>query len=274
MKVLTEPIYERLAGGGCVENLAGNMAKKYRFILYNIRYGTGSGWRFHTPFPYRGYMGRTDRKFESIAGFIESLNPDIVGLIEVDGGSRRSRGVNQAGQLAALLGHSFLFESKYTRPLFSKHLPIVRWQGNAFLAKENILSRKLSYFDRGVKRLVMEVELDSCVVFLVHLSIKYAHRQDQLRELEELIRGQTKPVIVAGDFNSFLGLREITPFLTATKLKSANLNGLRTFPSGVPMMELDYILHSPEVIVHHLAVPHINLSDHLPLVCDFSLRTG
>lgn len=256
-----------------MDNLAGDMIKKYRFVLYNIRYGTGTGWRFHTPFPYRGYMARTDRNFGSIAGFIESLNPDIVGLIEVDGGSRRSRGMNQAGQLADLLGHSFLFESKYTRPLFSKHLPLVRWQGNAFLAKDNILSSKLNYFDRGVKRLVMEVELETCVVFLVHLSIKSAHRQDQLRELQELIRDQTKPVIVAGDFNSFMGLREITPFLTATSLKSANLNGLRTFPSSVPMMELDYILHSPEIIVHKLAVPQISLSDHLPLVCDFSLRS-
>lgn len=257
-----------------MEKLAKDMTRKYRFILYNIRYGTGTGWRFHTPFPYRGFMGRTDRHFDSIAGFIESLNPDIVGLIEVDGGSRRSRGMNQAGQLAALLGHSFLFESKYTRPLFSKHLPIIRWQGNAFLSKDNILSRKFSYFDQGVKRLVMEVELDNCVVFLVHLSIKYAHRQDQLRELQELIRDQVKPVIVAGDFNIFLGLRELTPFLTATHLKSANLNGLRTFPSRVPRMELDYILHSPEIIIHGLDVPRISLSDHLPLVCDFSMRDG
>lgn len=248
------------------------MSKKYRFVLYNIRYGTGSGWRFHTPFPYRGYTRRTDRHFGSITDFIESLDPDIVGLIEVDGGSRRSRGVNQASQLASVLGHSFLFESKYTRPLFSKHLPIVRWQGNAFLSKNGILSQKFLYFDQGVKRLVMEVELDTCVVFLVHLSIKYAHRQNQLRELQVLIHGQKKPVIVAGDFNSFLGQRELAPFLEATSLKSANTGRLRTFPSRVPRMELDFILHSPEIIIHDLDVPRVRLSDHLPLICDFSLK--
>lgn len=249
------------------------MEKIYRFVLYNIRYGTGAGWRFHTPFPYRGYMRKTNRHFHSITDFIASLDPDIVGLIEVDGGSRRSRGINQAKSLAHILGHSYLFETKYTRPIFSRYLPIVRWQGNAFFAKDSILSRKFRYFDRGIKRLFMEVELDACVVFLVHLSIKYGHRQDQLRELEQLILHRKKPVIVAGDFNSFLGLRELTPFLESTCLKSANTNRLRTFPSRVPRMELDFILHSPEIIIHDLAVPRVKLSDHLPLVCDFSLKS-
>ena len=248
------------------------MEKTYRFVLYNIRYGTGSGWRFHTPFPYRGYMRRTNRHFHSIVKFIDSLNPDFVGLIEVDGGSRRSRGINQAKSLASTLGHSYLFETKYTRPIFSRHLPIVRWQGNAFLAKDNILSRKFRYFDRGVKRLFMEVELDVCVVFLVHLSIKYAHRQDQLQELEQLIIHRKNPVIVAGDFNSFLGLRELTPFLESTGLKSANTTRLKTFPCRRPRMELDFIFHTPEIIIHDLAVPRVKLSDHLPLVCDFSLE--
>ncbi|MFH1156215.1 MAG: endonuclease/exonuclease/phosphatase family protein [Pseudomonadota bacterium] len=248
------------------------MEKKYRFVLYNIRYGTGSGWQLRAPFSYRGYIGKTNGNFNSIVDFIESLAPDIVGLIEVDGGSRRSRGVNQARQLANTLGHSYVFETKYTRPLLTKHLPIVRRQGNAFLSKNLIVNRKCRYFDQGIKRLFMEIELENCVVFLVHLSITYGNRQEQLRELGRLINQQEKPVIVAGDFNSFLGMRELKPFLESTCLQSANINNIRTFPSRAPKMELDFIFHSPEIIIHDLYVPTVILSDHRPLVCDFSLR--
>lgn len=247
------------------------MKKKYRFVLYNIRYGTGSGWKFHTPYPYRGYMRKTGTHFHSIAHFIESLNPDIVGLVEVDGGSRRSGGVNQAHLLADTLGHSYVFETKYAKPLFSKHIPILRHQGNAILARNSIISRKCRYFNQGIKRLFMEIELEGYVIFLLHLSIKYGHRQAQLRELVELINRQTKPVIVAGDFNSFLGLRELDQFLSSTRLKNANVHGKRTFPCRMPRMELDYILHTPDITIHELDVPQIKLSDHLPLVCDFSL---
>jgi endonuclease/exonuclease/phosphatase family metal-dependent hydrolase len=248
------------------------MEKKYRFVLYNIRYGTGSGWKFHSPFPYRGYIRKTDRHLGTITDFIGSLDPDLVGLIEVDGGSRRSRGVNQARHLAEALGHSFVFETKYTRPLLARHLPIVRRQGNAFLARTRILDRKCRYFGQGVKRLYLEIELEACVVFLVHLSITRRHRREQLQELARVIADQTKPVIVAGDFNVFLGSREIDPFLDATGLQSANVGNLRTFPSRSPRMELDFILHSPEIVIHELDVPRVRLSDHLPLVCDFSLR--
>jgi len=249
------------------------MEKKYRFVLYNIRYGTGSGWKFHTPYPYRGYMRKTGRLFHSITDFIGALEPDIVGLIEVDGGSRRSLGINQASQLADSLGHSYVFETKYTKPLFSKYLPIVRWQGNAFLARDRIVKQECRYFHQGIKRLFMEIELENCVIFLVHLSIRHRHRHEQLTDLGLLINGQEKPVIVAGDFNIFLGPRELNIFLESTHLKSANVNNIRTFPSRTPRMELDFILHSPEITIHSLDVPRINLSDHLPMVCDFSLKT-
>ncbi len=243
----------------------------YRFLLYNIRYAAGAGLKFHTPFPFSGYIGKTDKQFGEIINYIKTLNPDLVGLIEVDGGSRRSRGLNQAQQMATGLGHSFVFQTKYDQPLFSRYLPIMRKQGNAFLAKDGILSQHNHYFDIGVKRLVIEIELDNVIVFLVHLSVKYKHRHEQLKKLSLLIRGVKKPVIVGGDFNIFMGYQELNFFLDQTKLESANTCNVSTFPSRVPRWELDFILHSPQITVNELNVPKVKFSDHLPLVCDFSI---
>jgi endonuclease/exonuclease/phosphatase family metal-dependent hydrolase len=151
-------------------------------------------------------------------------------------------------------------------------VPIVRKQANAFLAAPGITGERFHYFDSGIKRLIIELELPEVCVFLVHLSLKFRHRADQLRNLHELIKQSTKPVIVAGDFNTFWGDNEIYLFMAASGLKSANLQGLPSYPSRTPRKELDFILHSNTIEITHFEIPHVRFSDHLPLVCDFHVR--
>ena len=62
-----------------------------RFLLYNIRYAAGIGRNFHFPVPYSGYFKNTNGNMKKILDFIGSVNPDIIGLIEVDSGSFRSQ---------------------------------------------------------------------------------------------------------------------------------------------------------------------------------------
>jgi endonuclease/exonuclease/phosphatase family metal-dependent hydrolase len=249
------------------------MKESFRFLLYNIRYGTGSGWRFHAPLPFSGYLRKTQKNIPELIDFIKSQNPDIVGLIEVDGGSRRAEGISQAKQIADGLGHDFIFNVKYQKPLLTRHIPIIRRQGNAFLARDGILSQQVHYFERGIKRLVIEMELESIVFFLVHLSISYRRRQEQLMELAALVKTCHKPVVVGGDFNIFFGIKELNDFLAATQLKSANHLNVFTFPSRKPRWELDFIFHSPQITVDRIEVLHSGLSDHLPLVCDFTITS-
>jgi endonuclease/exonuclease/phosphatase (EEP) superfamily protein YafD len=92
-----------------------------------------------------------------------------------------------------------------------------------------------------------------------------------LRHLFELVRKSTKPVIVAGDFNTFWGEHEIALFMEASGLRSANADGLPSYPAHRPRMELDFILHTRDIEVEHFAVPAVTFSDHRPLVCDFRL---
>jgi len=242
-----------------------------RFLLYNIRYGTGIGRRFHLPLPFMGYFKRTDDNLSKIIDFIESLDPDIVGLVEVDIGSFRTSRENQARTLADRIAHSPVFQSKYGSGSVAEKMPILNKQGNALMTNQVIQSRQFHYLNNGVKRLVIEIELDEVNIFLVHLSLRYRKRQDQLNDLYRLISKARKPVIVAGDFNVFRGARELSLFKAASGLVSANPEGLPSHPSRAPKRQLDYILHSPAINVSSFFVPQVTFSDHVPLVCDFDV---
>jgi endonuclease/exonuclease/phosphatase family metal-dependent hydrolase len=245
-----------------------------RFVLYNIRYATGTGPAFHLPVPGAGYLRSNRRVLEGITGFIKSLDPDIVGLIEVDTGSIRSGLVNQARVIADSLGHYSIYQCKYGAASINQVMPIVRKQANAFLAAPRVEGERFHYFDSGIKRLIIELELEDVSVFLVHLSLKFRHRQYQLRYLHDLVRKSTKPVIVAGDFNTFWGTHELYLFMQASGLRSANTTNLPSFPARTPRVELDFILVSEGITVDDFRIPEIRLSDHRPLVCDFTVNRG
>lgn len=242
-----------------------------RLLVYNIAYAVGTGVPSHVPVPGAGYLFGNPGMLDAITAFIKSKDPDIVGLIEVDMGSMRTGRINQADQIARALGHFSAYECKYGEESVNQYLPILRKQGNAFLAAPRVKGERFHYFDQGIKRLIIELELDDFAIFLVHLSLKYRHRHFQLRHLYELVRQSEKPVIVAGDFNTFWGENEIFLFKEAAGLRSANQRGLPSYPSRSPRMELDFILYSRGIEVDNFEIPAVAFSDHLPLVCDFEV---
>ena len=243
-----------------------------RFLLYNIRYGAGNGTRFHLPFPYAGYLRRSSSQFDRIVDFIRSVQPDVMGLVEVDGGSFRTGRLSQAELIAEQLGYHFVSETKYGAASMAKRLPLLRTQGNAILSRMPIISHRFHFFDEGVKRLVIQACTEHLTVFLVHLSLTYRNRQYQLERLYRLIRQVDRPVILACDFNALWGERELQLFLGATGLVSANPEKKPSFPSRAPKRELDFILHSPELRVAQFQIPPVIYSDHAPLICDFEMR--
>ncbi|MGA7825128.1 MAG: endonuclease/exonuclease/phosphatase family protein [Steroidobacteraceae bacterium] len=240
-----------------------------RLLIYNIRYATGTGPAFHLPLPGAGYLRSNRRVLTGITDFIRGEHPDVVGLVEVDTGSIRTGMLNQAEYIAKELGHYSTFQSKYGARSINNLMPIVRKQGNAFLSAPTVHGERFHYFDIGIKRLIIELELDEVCVFLVHLSLKFRQRQYQLRTLHDLVVQSAKPVIVAGDFNTFWGTHEIYLFMRAAGLRSANTAGLPSFPTRVPRVELDFILVSEGIEVTGFRVPDVRFSDHRPLVCDF-----
>jgi endonuclease/exonuclease/phosphatase family metal-dependent hydrolase len=225
----------------------------------------------HMPLPGAGYVLGNQSVLPDITQFIRAVDPDIVGLIEIDTGSIRSRMVNQAEKIAADLGMNTSYETKYGEKSINQILPIVRKQGNAFMAAQRVHGEKFHYFDTGIKRLIIELEMKEFAVFLVHLSLKYRHRHLQLRHLHDLIEKTEKPVIVAGDFNTFWGENEIYLFMRAAGLMSANVDSVPTYPSRAPRKELDFVLYQQGIEVTKFEIPDVRLSDHLPLICDFEV---
>jgi endonuclease/exonuclease/phosphatase family metal-dependent hydrolase len=222
-----------------------------RLLLYNIRYAVGGGASMHMPLPGAGYVLGNQSVLPEITKFVKSVDPDIVGLIEVDTGSIRSRKVNQAEEIASALGMNTSYETKYGSKSLNQLLPIVRKQGNAFMAAARVHGEKFHYFDTGIKRLIIEFEMQDFAVFLVHLSVT---------------------VIVAGDFNTLWGENAIYLFMRAAGLTSANTESLPTYPSRAPRKELDFVLYQEGIKVTGFEVPQVRFSDHLPLICDFEIR--
>jgi endonuclease/exonuclease/phosphatase family metal-dependent hydrolase len=245
-----------------------------RLLLYNIRYATGTGAGFHLPLPGAGYLRNTSRNLEHIIRFIQSQAPDIVGLVEVDMGSMRSSAVNQAEAVARAIGHAPHFQNKYGLKSLNRRLPIVSKQGNAFLTRYPDAVQRFHYFELGIKRLIMELELDQVCLFLVHLSLHYSHRHSQMHHLSSLVHSAAKPVIVAGDFNTLRGDHELTAFMGATGLVNANPQNAPSWPSRHPKRQLDFILHGPGIRVIRFDLPQVEFSDHLPLVCDFDVTSA
>jgi len=234
-----------------------------RFMLYNIRYATGP--KMHQS------MRSSRRNLERIAAFLHDQEPDLVGLIEVDHGSYRTGGKNQAEVLAKTLGHYHSHAIKYDHRSFWRRVPVLKMQGNAFLARDRIRNETFYFFRQGMKRLVIELELDHVVVYLVHLALGTRVRHQQLADLYTLIKKTTRPCIVAGDFNLLWGEREIDLFLAASGLQNANRERLPTYPSNKPRRHLDFILHSDAIKVRSFDVPRVPFSDHLPILVDFDV---
>ncbi len=183
--------------------------------------------------------------------------------------------INQATYIADALGHYTAHQCKYGTGSINQLVPIVRKQANALLAAPRVTGERFHYFDTGIKRLIIELELDDVCIFLVHLSLKFRHRQYQLRTLHDLVVRSPKPVIIAGDFNTFWGTHEIYLFMRASGLRSANADGLPSFPSRRPRIELDFILVSAGIEVTSFPHPRRSrFSDHRPLVCDFEVNSA
>lgn len=246
-----------------------------RLLLYNLRYGAGHGPAFNFPLPgIGGYVRATGRNLGRIVEFIESTHPDIAGLIEVDMGSVRAATHNQAEVIANATGLVPAYHNKYARGSINQYLPIVRKQGNAFLTRQTDAIQRFHYFDLGIKRLIIELEMTGLCLFLVHLSLRYRHRQHQMHHLVSLVRSSRKPVIVAGDFNTLSGSEEIDLFAAAAGLHSANVRNQSSWPSSRPYRQLDFILFSQGIRMLAFDIPDVRFSDHLPLLFDFELEAA
>ncbi len=231
-----------------------------RVVSYNIKHG-------------QGMDGNVDLK--RIANVLKKLQPDFVGLQEVDLRVGRSAKTNQVNDLAAMLS---------MHPGFGSFM---NYQGGrygmAILSRyplRNVQSLRLPNGNEPRVALIAEAQLpNGASVLLVNVHFDWVgndkYRFAQATKLANHLRGQTKPFILLGDFNDGPDSRTLALFdevaLRTQKPKADRM----TFSSTKPEREIDFIFCSPakawkvgrvEVITEPLA------SDHRPVVAELTLQ--
>lgn len=157
------------------------------------------------------------------------------------------------------------------RHFFSSRIPFSSWrdEGNAVLSRHplsNIASHPLHKELIGVAldEASILVEGKAVTVLIAHLALTKKHRQIQIKEIIDLVKGRTGPIILAGDFNE-PDPKAFDELLQATPLKQ--MLTLKTFPSWKPTRSLDYVFLSEEFKMLDCYIPKSPaFSDHATLV--------
>lgn len=252
-----------------------------RLVTYNVQYAEGMNRRWKYLEVYK-YFGLIKKNLKKITDYLKVIDPDILGLVEIDSGSIRFGKKSSSEFIAQTIGMDYWVEkTKYAQRSLYKvlnYVPIIRKQSNAILSKYQIESNKFYYLSKGVKRLVIQTtikvpvgfEIVNLNLFIVHLSLRKKTRAKQISELAEILSACASPKIVFGDFNSFKGLKELQP-LIQSGLRNPCSQDDKTFPSWKPKRLLDHILVSDEIIVKKFKVLDGDFSDHLPIMIDFHI---
>lgn len=225
-----------------------------RVVTYNIRHG-------------RGMDDVVD--LERTADVLRRLEPDVVGLQEVDVGVQRSGAEDQPAVLGGLLGMEHAFGAfmdyqggEYGMAILSRH-PIVEL-------------RALELPQGNEPRVALMVEIETphgrrVPVINVHFDwvSDDEYRFAQASELARTLEGLSAPFLLLGDFNDVPDSRTMELFRGVADEARKPADDRLTFSSTDPRREIDYIFAGPpgagrfteaQVIDERLA------SDHRPVV--------
>jgi endonuclease/exonuclease/phosphatase family metal-dependent hydrolase len=230
-----------------------------------------------------------DRKLDvsRIADVIAAHDPDIVALQELDVGRARTNNVDQAHELAEQLEMVSHFH-----PAFSVE---EERYGDAILTslpERLVQAAPLPGYDnwssvvepRGAVWIAVDIGGGVEVQIInTHLGLIPHEQQIQARALagggwtgHPLFQG---PAILLGDFNA-TAASSVYKCLTQRLKDARHLAPLprqptTTYPASLPVLRIDHLFVSDQIKIEGLFAPYEKItrvaSDHLPLVCDFSI---
>ncbi|EUB97848.1 Endonuclease/exonuclease/phosphatase [Rhizobium sp. CF080] len=223
----------------------------------------------------------TDRRLDParVAEVIAALEPDIIGLQELDVGRSRTGGIDQAHTIASLLQMEFHFHA-------ALNVAEERYGDAILTALPARMIKGAGLPSHGEQRGAVWVEIDvgehKLQVFNTHLGLLGS---DRMRQIGEILGAswmgspecQDKPKILIGDFNAIpvtatykavAGQMADAPLLSGTKPRG-------TFPSRFPLLRIDHVFVSSEITPVATEVVSTPLSrrasDHLPLLVTVEL---
>jgi endonuclease/exonuclease/phosphatase family metal-dependent hydrolase len=153
--------------------------------------------------------------------------------------------------------------------------------GNALLSCWPVLAHQHEdmsdhrFEQRGLLHVEVMLHGQAVHVVVVHLGLIRASRTRQVAQLQRFIEREVPaaaPLLVAGDFNDWGSL--VQRALAASGLRSFEGPQSATFPARLPLVQLDYV-YARGLTPLSVQVPRgrnwWRMSDHLPLIAEFSL---
>jgi endonuclease/exonuclease/phosphatase family metal-dependent hydrolase len=220
-----------------------------------------------------------------IARVIAHYHPDVVALQELETDLPRSRGAQQARQIAELLRFEYHFhavreadDGQFGNAILSRYpMRLLRAGGLPSLG-----GRRGSE-TRGA--LWAEIDIDGMTVQILntHLGLWPRERLSQVRALlgPRWLGGRNRgvPLILCGDLNCgprSAAYRELRRSLADCQLQLRHHRPGNTWFTRFPVARLDHILVSEALAARQIHIPSFHLakmaSDHFPLVADIALR--
>jgi len=242
---------------------------RLRLLSYNIQVGIGTN-RYHEYLTHSWKNLLPHRNQEETLGRIASLvrRFDIVGLQEVDGGSLRSRFINQTEYLAARGGFPHWYSQSNRRLAKLAHHSLGVLARTPFdEVKEIRLTGPIP--GRGATMVKLGGEATPLIIVIAHLALGRRARVRQIEQIVRLVRDY-QHVIVMGDLNCTAHSHEFAVLLHLGGLREA-LPATNTYPSWRPIRHIDHVLVSSAIRVVDADVLNHCYSDHLPIALELEL---
>ncbi len=235
------------------------MKDKIKVISYNIHAGRDADGGFN---------------LDRIAHIIAEENADMVGLNEVDQGTRRSKGLDQAKYIADKLHCHYVFGKainhsggEYGNAFLCKY-PVAASKNHRLPVHSSAISEPRSMLECDVNRNGKLIK-----VFTTHLGLSKAERQLSIQYIFNVLGAMDTSVVLLGDFNlvhakDFEELLPLGNVLRDTAEDIGDGSDLLTFDSRNPRAKIDYILSSKDMKTLNTYTRPSVASDHLPLICE------
>jgi endonuclease/exonuclease/phosphatase family metal-dependent hydrolase len=255
--------------------------QRLRLVTFNIAHGRGL-----TPIQGLTSERKIQQNLRRIGALLEKLGPDVVALQEIDECSRWAGNFDHLDYLRVHTRFPYsvfginnrrtgLLNLSYGNAILSRHL---------ISHSETVIFGRRSIGEKGF--LFVELEVGGKVVPIVNLHLHYGSRAQRLRQLERLLAWLREkhrlhagrwavPPIICGDFNNSGTANDATAALLSHLSDYSDYVlqpvAAGTFPSPLPSRALDFVFLPQECRLTKCEVVRSMLSDHRPVVVDFSI---
>jgi endonuclease/exonuclease/phosphatase family metal-dependent hydrolase len=224
---------------------------------------------------YHGENAKGQSNLDAVAQIINTLQPDLVALQEVDNETTRSKGLDLTSEL-----------SKRTEMegIFGKAMDFAGGgYGEAILSRLPISATKnnlLPYTPNAEPRTALEIKVrlpngESLLFVGTHLDHlrNPENRMMQARHIKELYQNSELPIVLAGDLNATPESEPIRLYFQEWSYAS-QAKPKPTFPSVQPKRKIDYIMYKPRErwrVLESRVIDEKIASDHCPVLAVLEL---